>query len=228
MIGSFNFNRSHLSPKRAIALLSAILTCYSAARVGVLFFEAIAIVREERGQDAELLELCQRGDARGSNKMREACLKARADRASPLLAKAIVYAVSTAFKDFTDTVGSPFKFAVVLLFIISSVALPILPWARALFGTKQEIGLAAGETPPNHFIVFAPSKQRKRSGLLRRKLGKHIPMLRGPPTIDEYDDCDEYHDLEPAETGSSSSTSAWRDIPFGGYNSGSDTHSKDD
>ena len=58
--------------------------------------EAMATVRDERSQDYELLDICQRGEARGSAKMRAACLQAQADRASPLMLKAIVRAVSTA------------------------------------------------------------------------------------------------------------------------------------
>ena len=37
-----------------------------------LFFEALSLVRAEHAEDAELLALCQSGQARGSTKMREA------------------------------------------------------------------------------------------------------------------------------------------------------------
>lgn len=123
-----------LSPRRAVALISTLFTLYSAARVGVLFFESVSVVRAERAEDAELLELCQTGQARGSAKMREACLKARADMASPVLFKAVLKAVSTAFKDFTDSFGSPFKLLVLMLFVLSSVLLPVSSWLRVLFG----------------------------------------------------------------------------------------------
>jgi len=209
-----NLDTQHLSPKRLVAIVSGILTCYTVARVGVLFFEALAIVREERGQDSELLELCQRGDARSSPKMRDACLKARADRASPLIAKAIVYAVSTAFKDFSDTVGSPFKFSIVLLFIFSSIVLPIIPWARAIFGTPNQMMMDPnGMTSPQHFIVMAPTHGNgKRGSAWRRRLGKHVPMLRQKPTIEEVDD-DAFTCMEPGDTGDE-----WSNVPFGGGN----------
>ena len=212
------FDRQQLSPKRLVAVVSALIACYSVARVGVLFFEAIAVVREERGQDAELLELCQRGDARGSTKMREACLKARADRASPLVAKAIVYAVSTAFKDFSDTVGSPFKFGILLLFIISSVVLPVMPWARAFFGTPTPMSMDGSMVGPQHFIVMAPTHNGgKRGSAWRRRLGKHIPMLRSKATIEEVDD-ESFSHLEP---GSSSANAAdWEEAPYAPYNHG--------
>lgn len=185
---NFNrFTRNYLSPKRLVATISALLTLYSLARVGVLFFEARATVREERSQDDELLEICTRGEARSSPKMREACLQARAERASPLIAKAIVYAVSTAFKDFSAMVGSPFKFAVVVLFIVSSVVLPVIPWAKAIFGTSRS-GMVNAEDFMNsqsHFIVMAPSTSSSRRNKFRRALGRHIPMLRSKPHIEE-------------------------------------------
>jgi len=196
----FDLNKNYLSPKRLVATVSAMLTFYSFARVGVLFFEALAVVREERSQDYELLELCTRGDARSSPKMREACLQARADRASPLLAKAVVYAVSTAFKDFSATVGSPFKFAIVVLFIISSVALPIIPWARAIIGTSRyqmsnEHDLMSSQS---HFIVMAPSTTNSRRSRIKRVLNRHMPpLLRSKPSIHEFGaDCDEYNEEE--------------------------------
>lgn len=98
----------------------------------VLFLEAMATVRDERSQDYELLDICQRGEARGSAKMRAACLQAQADRASPLVLKAVVRAVSTAWREFSDSVATPFGFATMILFVISSILLPIVPWIRAI------------------------------------------------------------------------------------------------
>lgn len=216
-----------LSPKRFIAIVSALLTFYSLARVAVLFFEALAVVREGRSEDYELLELCQRGDARGSAKMREACLKARAELASPVVFKAITVAVSTAFKDFSDTVGNPFKFGVLVLFIVSSVVLPIVPWCRALFG--QHI---AEPVPYNgmHFISYAPPPDnRSRLRRIGSKLTKRLKLRTGP-TIEEPEDDDRFAEMEPGEAvgvsgftstkAGSSSGLGWTSIdignPFGG------------
>ena len=180
--------------------------------MGVLFFEALAVVREGRYEDYELIAVCQRGDARGSAKMREACLKARAEIASPVLFKAITVAVGTAFKDFSDTVGSPFKFAVVVLFIISSVALPIAPWARAFFGNSAV-------EPMNgvHFISYAPSPyaHQPRRGF-RHKVGSAMRRLKlrsGPTIVEPEDD-----DVEPGDYSSSkyvSGPSDWSSIDIG-------------
>lgn len=186
-----SIDKNQLSARKLAALMSALVALYSFARVGVLFFEALAIVREERSQDYELLELCARGDARSSPKMRDACLKARAERASPLVAKAIVYAVSTAFKDFSNTVGSPFKFSVVCLFLVSSVMLPIIPWAKAIFGTKQAfIQCDNGfDAHPNHILVMAPSSMSSNKLKWKKRIGRHIPqLLRSRPVIEEVED----------------------------------------
>lgn len=206
---AFSMQRNQITPKKAVTLVTALLALYTIARIGVLFFEAIATVREERSQDHELLLLCARGDAKSSPKMRDACLRARADTASPLLAKAILYAVSTAFKDFSSSIGSPFKAAVLCLFVLSSIVLPLLPWARALFGSSAhgshlEGSSSFGMMNPNHFIVMAPSNgsygsygSMSRGSRWRRKLGRHIPMLRSKPSVheemedpfaDDYDD----------------------------------------
>jgi hypothetical protein len=226
-----------LSPKRFLAIVSGILTFYSLARVAVLFFEALAVVREGRSEDYELLELCQRGDARGSAKMREACLKARAELASPVVFKAVTVAVSTAFKDFSDTVGSPFKFGVVVLFIISSVMMPIMPWARALFGSP---GVSMVE-PYNgmHFISYAPPPDTR--GRLRRigsKIGRRLKLRNGPTIEEPDDDDDRFAELEPGESftstkpGAKGSGPGWTSIdimgamPFGGRPASPSGHAK--
>jgi len=206
-----------LSPKRFIAVVSALLTFYSLARVAVLFFEALAVVREGRSEDYELIELCQRGDARGSAKMREACLKARAELASPVVFKAITVAVSTAFKDFSDTVGNPFKFGVLVLFIISSVVLPIAPWARALFGTQHMEPVPYN--PGMHFISYAPPPDSR--GRLRRigsKIGKRL-RLRTGPSIEEpdgdYDD--RFAEMEPGASMGDGSFNTAKPVSQGGW-----------
>ena len=214
-----------LSPKRFIAIVSALLTFYSLARVAVLFFEALAVVREGRSEDYELIELCQRGDARGSAKMREACLKARADLASPLVFKAIVQAVSVAFKDFSDTVGSPFKFGVVVLFVVSSVMLPIMPWVKAIFGQST-----VDFQPMNgvHYISYAPPPdQRSRLRRGASKVMKRLKLARSSPTIEEVDEDGAYSELEPglsAQPGSSgqgtSNGKGWVELDIGKFADG--------
>jgi hypothetical protein len=172
-----------LSPRRFLAVVSSIGAFYSLMRVVVLFFEALSIVSAERAEDSELLNVCSSGQAQGSAKLRDACLKARASLAAPVVFKAVTYAVSSAFKDFSDAVGSPMKVLVLLMFVVFSVVLPIMPWAKALLG--QPIvepapiqGLA--------YVSYAPEPTRRS---FRRRVKSAMPrLLRAKPTIDEYDD----------------------------------------
>lgn len=104
----------------------------SFARTSVLFLESMAAVREERNADAELLDVCASGAARSSAKMRAACLQAQADRASPLVLKAVVRAFSTALTEFRESIATPFGFSSMILFVLSSLLLPVVPWVRAI------------------------------------------------------------------------------------------------
>ena len=151
-----------LTAKQAIALIGGLLTVVSFARVSVLFLEALSAVRDERNQDSELLELCQQGSARGSMKMRSACLHAQADRASPIVLKAVLRAVSIAFADFSESVSSPGKMLVVVLFVLSSLFLPMNAWLRALLPADDQ-----GEGRP-HVVVLATDPA---AVLGRRRIG---------------------------------------------------------
>ena len=164
-----------LTLKRCVALIGILLTVISFSRVAVLFLEALTEVRSERLQDSELLELCKQGAARGSMKMRAACLQAQSDRASPVVLKAILRAVSTAFADFSESVSSPGKLMVVVLFVLSSLFLPIQGWIRALLPTEEVVeGLG-------HVVVLADRVRKKglrRQGSSRGLLtsNKHITV----------------------------------------------------
>jgi hypothetical protein len=136
-----------LSRKQWLKIIGGLLTVISFARVAVLFLEAVAQVRDERLQDVELLELCQQGAARGSYKMRRACVDAQAERASPLMFKAVVRAVSNAYSEFADSVSTPAKLAVVALFVLSS-AMPFASWVRALSPADEIHG-------DSHVVVLA-------------------------------------------------------------------------
>jgi hypothetical protein len=95
-------------------------------RVFVLFCESYSHVSSERVSDDQLLELCTRGAASDSAKFRQLCLQTKAERAAPLLFKAVLKAIRTTFSDFTESVNSPGKLALLLLFCISGLALPVV------------------------------------------------------------------------------------------------------
>lgn len=192
--------RKRLSPTRVVALLSGVAMAYSFVRVFVMFSESLALVYDERQQDQELIELCRNGQARGSLKMREACLRARADQASPVVFKAFTHAVQTAFKDFSDTVGSPFKVLVLVLFLASGVFMPLLPWARLLLSqpiTEHNHTSSEGMT----FISLVPSENEVRGRSVRNRLRIASKRLRLLPRLQE--DNDESRELYTVENGAS-------------------------
>ena len=149
----------------------------------------MATVRDERSQDYELLDICSRGEARGSPKMRAACLQAQADRASPLVLKAVVRAVSTAWREFSDSVATPFGFATMILFVLSSLLLPIIPWMRAILTAwagdddEQWQDDHRDSDLEHHVVVLAgdeswmPAKPGVRKRMARRIIG-HQPRIR--------------------------------------------------
>jgi hypothetical protein len=184
-----------LRPAQLIAIVSGLLALYSLAGVANRFFEAWSEVSAARTENEALLQLCRSGQAAGSAPMRRACLEARTDRASPILFKAITKAVNDAFKDFSDAVGSPFKLFIFLLFLISSVTLPVVPWARMLLGNAVSDGEGA---PSNgvHYIGFAPPADRR--GRVRRRFHGAMKALRlrKSSAVDELDE----GDLEPGRS----------------------------
>ena len=119
------------SPKKAFRFLSALAVLLSLARATVLFAEAYSSVRSERGSDADLIRLCESGEAPRSLRFRETCMAARADMAAPLLLKALLRAVKNAYVDFAEVVSSPSKMGFVSFFAFTCFAPSI---AKAVLG----------------------------------------------------------------------------------------------
>lgn len=101
-------------------------------RFVVLFCESFSVVRSERLADDDLIELCGRGAAADSVKFRALCLQAKADRAAPLIFKAVLRAIRTSFADFTECFSSPSRIAILVLFVVSGLALPVVKAVSAL------------------------------------------------------------------------------------------------
>lgn len=171
-----------VSGKRLFGWISMVLMFISFTRVLVLFLEAMATVSDERSQDSELLDLCKSGTARGSPKLRSACLQAQADRASPLVLKAVVRAVSTAWREFSESVATPFGFATMVLFILSSLLLPVVPWIKAILtawaGDDEDLQDLHRDSDLEHHIVvlngdqtFLPARANMRKRMARRLIG---------------------------------------------------------
>lgn len=92
----------------------------------VLFCESYSVVRLERQADIDLIELCGAGAAKDSHKFRAACMQARSEQAAPVLLKAILKSIRTAFVDFVECFNSPSRIVVLILFCLSGLALPIV------------------------------------------------------------------------------------------------------
>jgi len=186
-----------LNGRRLIAALTVVLAVISFSRVAVLFLEAVAEVRDERLHDAELLELCASGQARGSIKMRTACIQAQSDRASPLLLKAVVRAVGTAWREFASTCSSPLGLASVVLFVLSSLVLPVVPWAKmVLYSWAGDDQDDHRDSDLSHHIVvlngdnsWIPPGPSIRKRVARRLVGKR-GATSTTPSIYEPSDCD--------------------------------------
>ena len=163
-------------PRRAVSVAGALLALVSVARALVLFLEALSAVRDERMRDIQLLELCQSGVARESPKMRTACLQAQADRASPIVLKAVLRAFSVAYEDFAASVSSPGKLVLLVIFALVSVYMPLSSAIKALvppeeFDGSQHVVVVAGDSQ------FASPGQRLRKavGALRLRRQNRLP-----------------------------------------------------
>ena len=177
--------RRKLGPKRAFGLVSMMLAGMSTCRIAVLYLESISAVRADRQADIELLELCASGHARGSPKMREACLKAQADRAAPIMMKALMRACSIAWREFQDSTGSPFKLFLVVLCVLSALVLPVMPMLRVLCGVMADASTKARDSDSDdddddlaqHFIEMHSGIAPHGRGGFRRRLRKLWPRV---------------------------------------------------
>ena len=114
------------SPRKVLACVGGGLTLLAFARVVVLVVESYSAVWSERSADRELMRLCESGTASMSADFRVLCLKKRAEQASPLLLKALLRACATAFADFCESMSSPTKVVLLLLFCLTGVAAPVV------------------------------------------------------------------------------------------------------
>lgn len=114
------------SPRRALALAASALSLLAFARVACSVLEAYSQVRGERLADAELMQMCAERVGKGSADFRALCLKKRAEQASPVIFKALLRACSSAFQDFAESMSSPTKVLLLILFCFTGVAAPVV------------------------------------------------------------------------------------------------------
>ena len=88
-------------------------------------------------------------------------------------AKALLRAVSIAFDDFSQSVSSPGKLLVVLLFAVCSVFLPLTSWIKACVPQYEE-----EENAPHVVVLADDTRSRPRIGFKNRVVGA-LKMRRG-------------------------------------------------
>jgi len=173
------------SRKQGVKAAIGLLVFLASSRVAVLFLESLSVVSESRKADAELLELCVAGQARGSEKFRTACLQARQERASPVVLKAVVRAVAVAFDEFRGSCSSPVGLLTMILFVVSSLLLPIVPTLRLIASAfidetravrsrrnKMHDSDSDDDDDLNRIIVL---NERRSSGSLHKRLLGTLP-----------------------------------------------------
>ncbi len=120
------------SPRRALALAASVVSLLAFARIACSVLEAYSQVRGERLADAELMQMCTESAGKGSADFRALCLKKRAEQASPVIFKALLRATSSAFQDFAESMSSPIKVILLILFCLTGVAAPVVKAASCL------------------------------------------------------------------------------------------------
>lgn len=123
------------SPKKVFAIVTACLTFLTFARVVVCLVEAYVAVRTERMADEGLMQMCNdpTQQAAVAPDFRTLCLRKRAERAAPIVLKAVLRAVTTAFSEFCEVFSSPSRVALLVLFSITGIAAPVAKALAALF-----------------------------------------------------------------------------------------------
>lgn len=136
-----------IKPPRIGTWILLVTSCLALTRFLVLFFESYSVVRAERQADIDLIELCSAGAAKDSDKFRSACMQARSERAAPIFLKAILKSIRTAFSDFSECFNSPTRIAILLLFCLSGLALPIVKTISTLTASYLEPSRLQGVDP---------------------------------------------------------------------------------
>ena len=72
-------------------------------------------------------------EATAAPDLRTLCLRKRAERAAPIVLKAVLRAVTTAFSEFCEVFSSPSRVALLVLFSITGIAAPVMKALAALF-----------------------------------------------------------------------------------------------
>ena len=114
------------SPKKVLRLVGAALTLLTFARATCSLVESYSAVFAERHADVKLMELCESGEAAEAPDFRALCLKKRAERAAPIVLKALTRAVVVAFTEFCEVFSSPSRIVLLVFFSLTGIAAPVI------------------------------------------------------------------------------------------------------
>lgn len=187
------------SPRKVLAAIGTGITLLTIARILVLFIESYSSVSAERNADHELMALCENGHGAGSADLRALCMRKRAERSAPILLKALLRACATAFTDFCESMSSPTKVVLLVLFAITGIAAPVVKAVAALFvdhlksrrRRKQHYSDSESDEEEHHEIVVMGAdvpmtrSQSMSAGLRRtsRRLGLRRSYSQSAPRL---------------------------------------------
>ena len=188
------------SPRRVLTLMGCMMSVLTFSRVVVLIVESYSVVWSERSAEGELIRMCNAGTASMSTDFRALCMKKRAEQSAPVLIKAVLRACATAFADFCESMSSPTKVVLLLLFCITGVAAPVVKAVATLVvdhlrrkkrnRNRHAHDSDSDDPEPDHhqIVVLGPGAERAPRALgmrLRRSVrnwrrnaapGAHVPF----------------------------------------------------
>lgn len=181
------------SPRKVLTFVGGGLTILAFARIVVLILESYSAVWNERNADRDLMRICDAGTASMSSDFRALCLKKRAEQSAPMLLKALLRACATAFTDFCESMSSPTKVVLLLLFCMTGVAAPVVKAVatlavdgmrrRTLHRVNQhDCDESDDERGHHEIVVVTPRSDMKRGGLmggLQDRSGLTMRLRRG-------------------------------------------------
>lgn len=186
------------SPRRAMAMAATCASLLAFARVACSVLEAYSAVRGERLADTELMIMCSKQAGKGSTDFRALCLKKRAEQASPVVFKAILRACGTAFADFAESMSSPTKVLLLILFCFTGVAAPVVKAGSTLLvdnlkrrhrgrGKKAKDSDSESDTENGHHEIVTISGDVDPVNRWSRSLRRGVRRLRarGPRALCE-------------------------------------------
>lgn len=114
--------------RQSVLVAAATVVFLFSLRFVILVLEAYTMISNERRSDDDLVELCTSGKAQGSAHMRQACMNATVDRASPAIARALTNGAYNLVAEIAAMAAFPLQSSAMTGVVVMSV----LPWLSAI------------------------------------------------------------------------------------------------